>query len=103
GNECVGTRESGPPDEPRPLRPQTTRSRTARQLLRLGVSWLLALALLGIGLPAVLARPGHVVLPVLAALRWPAVAALVVVWFLGKYVHSFLLTAAAPGLSRPRA
>ena len=72
-------------------------------MLRLAVSWALALALVGIGLPAVVGVSWHVVLPVLGSLRWPAVAALVAVWLLGKYVHSFLLTAAAPGLSRPRA
>ena len=102
-DEVIGTRDSGPADATRPSCPPGRRSRTGQHLLRLVVSWAVALALLGIGLPAVVGISWHVVLPVLASLRWPAVAALTVVWFLGKYVHSFLLTAAAPGLGRLRA
>ena len=70
---------------------------------RLAVSWVLAVALLVVGLPNVIGVSWHHVIPVLMSLRWPTVVGLVGVWFLGKYVHSFLLTAAAPGLTRPRA
>lgn len=102
-DEAIGTRLSGAPDAPRPGAAPSHRSRTTAPVLRLAVSWTLALALLVIGLPAAVGISWRVVLPVLGSLRWPAVLALLGVWLVGKYVHSFLLTAAAPGLSRPRA
>ena len=45
----------------------------------------------------------HGVLPVLQNLHWPALLALVGLWFLGLFVHSFVLTAAAPALTHRRA
>jgi uncharacterized membrane protein YbhN (UPF0104 family) len=102
-DEAIGVRPSGMPDDAGPGDRRPDSSATFRRLLRLAVSWALALALLVVGLPAVVGISWHVLLRVLGSLRWPAVAVLVVVWFLGKYVHSFVLTAAAPGLSRPRA
>jgi len=100
-DEAIGTLPSGAPDGPRPC--AAPRSRTSRQVLRLAVSWAVALALLVIGLPAAVGISWRVVLPVLGSLQWPAVLALLAVWLVGKYAHSFLLTAAAPGLSRSRA
>ena len=38
----------------------------------------------------------HGVLPVLGSVRWPAALALFGVWFLGLFVHSFVLTARQP-------
>ncbi|MBO0844044.1 MAG: flippase-like domain-containing protein [Nocardioides sp.] len=74
-----------------------------RTWLRFIVSWALALTLLGLGLPRAVDVSWHVVLPALQSLQWTAAVALVAVWFLSLYVHSFLLTAAGPGLTRSRA
>lgn len=75
--------------------------RSAR--LRFAGSWALALALVGIGLPRAIDISWHGVEPVLKGLHWPALLGLTLLWFLGLVVHSFVLTAAAPGLSRWRA
>src|SRR3954469_17294555 len=71
--------------------------------LRFVLSWAAALALLGVGLPKVIKVSWHGILPVLAGLHWPVFLGLVGLWVLGLYVHSFLLTAAAPSLTHRRA
>ncbi|MDO7869427.1 glycosyltransferase [Nocardioides jiangxiensis] len=71
--------------------------------IRFLVSWTLALALVGIGLPRAVDVSWHGVVPVLKSLHWPALVVLVVIWFLGLFVHSFVLTAAAPSLTHRRA
>src|SRR4051812_11077265 len=71
--------------------------------LRFLLSWAAALALLGVGLPKVIKVSWHGILPVLAGLHWPVFLGLVGLWVLGLYVHSFLLTAAAPSLTHRRA
>ena len=71
--------------------------------VRFLVSWTLALALVGIGLPKAVDVSWHGVVPVLKSLHWPALAALVAIWFLGLVVHTFVLTAAAPSLTHRRA
>lgn len=78
------------------------RSRTWPRL-RFVLSWALALALVAVGLPRAVAVSWHSVLPALESLPGAALAGLVLVWFLGLYVHSFVLTAAAPRLTRRRA
>lgn len=81
-----------------------TRSRTdplAR--LRFLVSWAVALALVVAVLPRTVDVSWHGLLPVLGSLHWPAALALAGLWFLGLYVHSFVLTAAAPSLTHRRA
>src|SRR6478672_5983477 len=59
--------------------------------VRFWLSWLAALALLGVGLP-------HVV-----GVTWPAALVLVGLWVLGLVAQSFVLTGALPGLTRRRA
>lgn len=81
----------------RGLRPQTW----AR--LRFLASWVLALGLIGFGIPRVLDISWHGVMPVLRSVHWPAALVLVALWLLGLYVHSFVLTAAAPSLTHRRA
>ena len=71
--------------------------------LRFFGSWGLALVLIGYGLPHALSVSWHGVVPVLRAVHWPGAAALVALWLLGLWVHSFVLTAAAPALSHRRA
>jgi glycosyltransferase involved in cell wall biosynthesis/uncharacterized membrane protein YbhN (UPF0104 family) len=71
--------------------------------LRFIVSWLAAILLIGVALPRAVDVSWHGVLPVLSSVHWPAVLALVGLWLLGLYVHSFVLTAAAPSLTQPRA
>lgn len=71
--------------------------------LRFIASWLAALLLIGVALPRAVDVSWHGVLPVLSSVHWPAVLALVGLWLLGLYVHSFVLTAAAPSLTQPRA
>lgn len=67
------------------------------------VSWLAALALLGAVLPRVVDVSWHALLPILGSVPWTDALALVGLWFLGLYVHSFVLTAAAPDLTHRRA
>lgn len=71
--------------------------------VRFVLSWVMALALVGVGVPKAVDISWHGVWPVLGSLHWPALFGLVVLWFLGLFVHSFVLTAAAPGLTRRRA
>jgi len=66
-------------------------------------SWAAAVALVVAILPRAVDVSWHGVLPVLGSVHWPAALALVGVWFLGLYVHSFVLTAAAPSLTHRRA
>ncbi len=70
---------------------------------RFVLSWGAALALLYAVLPRAVDVTWHSVLPVLSSVPWRGVLVLVVVWVLGLFVHSFVLTAAAPGLTRRRA
>ncbi|MHB1063114.1 MAG: glycosyltransferase [Georgenia sp.] len=85
-----------------PARPVSRRSPVWGRL-RFLASWLLALALVAVALPRAVDVPRHGVLPVLRAVHWPALLALVGLWFLGLVVHSFVLTAAAPALTHRRA
>jgi glycosyltransferase involved in cell wall biosynthesis/uncharacterized membrane protein YbhN (UPF0104 family) len=71
--------------------------------LRFALSWIAALALVVVGVPRVVNVSWRGVVPVLESLPWTAVIALIGVWLLGLFVHSFVLTAAAPSLSRRRA
>lgn len=86
----------------RGLEPDGKRARhwaRARFLL----SWLAALILLGTVLPRAVDVSWHGLLPVLGSVHWRAAVALLGLWFLGLYVHSFVLTAAAPRLTHRRA
>ncbi|GGO86868.1 hypothetical protein GCM10011584_10120 [Nocardioides phosphati] len=71
--------------------------------VRFLVSWTLALAVVGIALPRAVDVSWHGVVPVLTSLHWTALVVLVAIWFLGLFVHSFVLTAAAPSLTHRRA
>ncbi|RYP84003.1 glycosyltransferase [Nocardioides guangzhouensis] len=71
--------------------------------LRFLSSWVAAVALLGAVLPRVVDITWHGVLPVLGSVPWRASLILAGLWLLGLYVHSFVLTAAAPSLTRRRA
>ncbi len=71
--------------------------------LRFVLSWTAGLALVGVGLPRTVNISWRGVMPVLASLPWTAVFVLLVVWLVGLFVHSFVLTAAAPTLSHRRA
>lgn len=71
--------------------------------LRFFLSWGAGSALVLAILPRAVDVSWHGVLPVLGSVRWPAALALFGVWFLGLFVHSFVLTAAAPSLTRRRA
>lgn len=81
----------------------TTASPRVWARLRFVLSWVVALALVGIGLPHAVDVSWHGVVPVLTSLRWTAALALVGLWLLGLLVHTFVLTAAAPGLTHRRA
>ena len=67
------------------------------------LSWLAAVVLVATVLPRAVNVSWHGLLPVLGSVHWPAVVALVGLWFFGLYVHSFVLTAAAPSLTHRRA
>jgi glycosyltransferase involved in cell wall biosynthesis/uncharacterized membrane protein YbhN (UPF0104 family) len=82
-----------------PVRRRANRWARARFVL----SWLAAVALLGTVLPRAVNVSWHGLLPVLGSVHWTAALALGAVWFLGLYVHSFVLTAAAPSLTHRRA
>ncbi len=71
--------------------------------VRFVASWAAALALLVFGLPRVVDLSWRGVIPVLRSVHWPAAIGLVALWLLGLYVHSFVLTAAAPRLTHRRA
>ena len=85
--------------------PNTARGPRAdlRARLRFVVSWTLALTLVVMIVPRAVDISWKGVLPILGALHWPAAVALAGLWFLGLYVHSFVLTAAAPSLTHRRA
>jgi uncharacterized membrane protein YbhN (UPF0104 family) len=89
----------------RTARDHVTRRRGAkgRAWVRFAASWLGAAVLLAVGVPRAVHVSWNVVIPVLQSLHWSDALALVAVWFLGLYVHTFLITATAPGLSRGRA
>ena len=67
------------------------------------LSWLAGVALLGAVLPRAVDLSWHGLLPVLGSVGWTSALALGALWLLGLYVHSFVLTAAAPGLTHRRA
>jgi glycosyltransferase involved in cell wall biosynthesis/uncharacterized membrane protein YbhN (UPF0104 family) len=71
--------------------------------IRFLVSWTLALVIAGVALPRAVDVSWHGIVPVLTSLHWTALLVLVVIWFLGLFVHSFVLTAAAPSLTHRRA
>jgi glycosyltransferase involved in cell wall biosynthesis/uncharacterized membrane protein YbhN (UPF0104 family) len=71
--------------------------------VRFVLSWVVALVLVGAILPRAVAVSWRGLLPVLGAVHWTAALALTGLWFLGLYVHSFVLTAAAPSLTHRRA
>ncbi len=63
----------------------------------------MALIMVGVVLPRSVDVSWHGVIPVLMSVHWPALLALVGLWLAGLYVHSFVLTAAAPSLTHRRA
>ena len=71
--------------------------------VRFLLSWGAAVALVVAILPRAVDVSWHGLLPVLGAVHWPAALGLAGVWLLGLYVHSFVLTAAAPSLTHRRA
>lgn len=71
--------------------------------VRFLLSWVVAIGLVGVGLPQTFDISWHGLYQVLAAVHWPALVGLVALWCLGLFVHSFVLTTAAPSLSRRRA
>ncbi len=71
--------------------------------IRFLLSWAAALALVVAVVPRAVNVSWHGVLPVLGSVHWPAAVVLTGVWLLGLYVHSFVLTAAAPALTHRRA
>jgi glycosyltransferase involved in cell wall biosynthesis/uncharacterized membrane protein YbhN (UPF0104 family) len=74
-----------------------------RAKLRFLLSWGAGAALALAILPRAVDVSWHAVLPALGSVRWRAALALSGVWFLGLFVHSFVLTAAAPSLTHRRA
>ena len=78
-------------------------SATYGATVRFILSWVVALALLVAVLPRAVDVSWTGLLPVLGSVHWPAVVGLLGVWFLGLYVHAFVLTAAAPSLTHRRA
>src|SRR5690242_7819729 len=71
--------------------------------VRFILSWAAGIGLVVAIVPRTVNTSWHGLPPILGAVRWPAALALVGVWFLGLYVHSFVLAAAAPNLTRRRA
>ncbi len=71
--------------------------------VRFFASWIVAAGLVVAVLPQAVAVSWRGVLPVLGSVHWPGALGLVGLWFLGLYVHSFVLTAAAPALTHRRA
>jgi uncharacterized membrane protein YbhN (UPF0104 family) len=82
--------------------PRSSRSRT-RQLLRVLVSLALALTLLAVVLPRLVGTTLHDVVTALKLVTAPDAVFLVLIWALGLFVYSFVLTGALTGLSRRRA
>ena len=81
--------------------PRTSGRAWAR--LRFAASWLVALGLVVVVVPRTVDVSWAGVLPVLLSVPWTAVLGLAGLWLLGLYVHSFVLTAAAPSLTHRRA
>lgn len=71
--------------------------------LRFFGAWTVGIALLAIGLPRMINVSWHGVTPVLHSLRLTDGLVLLGVWLVGLFVQSFVLTAAAPGLTHRRA
>ena len=80
-----------------------TSGATVRARLRFLLSWGAGAALVVAVLPRAVNVSWHGVLPVLGTVHWLAALSLAGVWLLGLYVHSFVLTAAAPSLTHRRA
>lgn len=87
----------------RSVNPDGRPGASGRAWLRFAVSWLVALGLVAVVVPRVVDVSWTGVLPVVLAVPWTAALALAGVWLLGLYVHSFVLTAAAPSLTHRRA
>jgi glycosyltransferase involved in cell wall biosynthesis/uncharacterized membrane protein YbhN (UPF0104 family) len=85
------------------VRRQASRRSHVWARLRFISSWIIAVALVGVVLPRAVDVSWHGVIPVLTSVHWPAILALAGLWLLGLYVHSFVLTAAAPNLTHRRA
>lgn len=66
-------------------------------------SWALAVGLVLAVLPRAVDVSWHGVWPVLGALHWPTALLLLALWLGGLWVHTFVLTAAAPSLTHRRA
>ena len=66
--------------------------------MRFVLSWVLALALVGVGVPSAVGIPRHMGVAGAGSLHWPALFGLIGLWGLGPVVDSFVLTAAAPAL-----
>jgi glycosyltransferase involved in cell wall biosynthesis/uncharacterized membrane protein YbhN (UPF0104 family) len=71
--------------------------------VRFVASWAAALVTVLTIVPRTVGVSWHGVVPILDSVPWPAALTLAGVWFLGLYVHSFVLTAAAPTLTHRRA
>lgn len=74
-----------------------------RARIRFALSWAAAAGLLAFVLPHAVDVSWRGVAPLLGSVHWPAVLTLVGLWFLGLWVHTFVLTAAAPSLTHRRA
>lgn len=95
--------DSGDESGPHPSGPETQSGAALWAKLRFALSWIIALGLVVAVLPRAVDVSWHGVLPVLGLVHWPAAFVLVGLWFLGLYVHTFVLTAAAPSLTHRRA
>ena len=93
----------GDESRPHPSGTQTQSSAALWARLRFALSWIIALGLVVAVLPRAVDVSWHGVLPVLGLVHWRAAFVLLGLWFLGLYVHSFVLTAAAPSLTHRRA
>ncbi|GAA1157532.1 glycosyltransferase [Nocardioides aquiterrae] len=76
---------------------------TVLRRVRFAGSWAAAVILVVAILPHAVSVSWRGVLPVLGSVSWPAALELAGLWLLGLYVHSFVLTAAAPDLTHRRA
>lgn len=77
--------------------------RRGSQAPRAVLSLALAVGLLGYALPRLVGTTVHEVISALSVVTAPESVLLALLWFAGLFVHSFVLTAALPGLSRQRA
>ena len=91
------------PDRAEHVQPSARPRSGWKARVRFTLSWAAAVALVAAVLPSAVSVSWHGILPVLGSVHWPAALGLGVVWLLGLYVHSFVLTAAAPGLTHRRA